>query len=165
VASLQALIALIKLFYVHNDVSLLFDVAIFGVISTLNFIGGFKGIKFSKEILTSDCRIMDRYRKINSYIITLVYNGILFIINVASGMDAFWFIILVGAVAVGIFDLIGIRNFAIKNSAEIEQYESGESGESVVKNKKCRMCNTIYTASQNFCPGCGSSLYEETAEE
>jgi len=164
VASLQALIALIKLFYVHNDVSLLFDIAVFGVISTLNFIAGFKGIKFSKEILTSDCRIMDRYIQINSYIITLIYNGILFIINVAYGMDAFWFIVLLGALAVAVFDLIGIRNFAIRNSAEIMKYESEGSEESVVKNKKCRMCNKIYTASQNFCPGCGSSLYGEATE-
>ena len=165
VASHQALIALIKLFYVHNDASLLFDVAIFGVISTLNFIAGFGGIRFSKEILTSDCRIMDRYRSIGGYISVIVYNGILFVINVAFGIDAFWFIVSIGAVTIGIFDLVGIRNFAIKNSDVIVKYESGGSEGSVVKNKKCRMCNTIYTASQNFCPGCGSSLYGETTED
>ena len=33
------------------------------------------------------------------------------------------------------------------------------------KNKKCRMCSTVYTGSLYACPSCDSSLYEETTEE
>jgi RNA polymerase subunit RPABC4/transcription elongation factor Spt4 len=163
-ASLEALIALILLFNVHDDFKFLIYAVLFGVFSTIDFLTGFRGIKFSKEMLTSTCGIMERYRKINDYISSLVIDGIFFIYCVYADVHALLYIIAVGGLVLSLFRLIRIRNFALKNSAEIMKYESRETGESVFKNRKCRMCNTMYTASQNFCPGCGSSLYEETTE-
>ena len=43
-------------------------------------------------------------------------------------------------------------------------YTTIRDSETTKKNKKCRMCNTIYTGSLFACPACGSSLYEETDE-
>jgi len=44
-------------------------------------------------------------------------------------------------------------------------YTTIREAETTKKNKKCRMCNTIYTGSLLACPVCSSSLYEETTEE
>jgi len=44
-------------------------------------------------------------------------------------------------------------------------YTTIRDRETTVKNKKCRMCETIYTGSLMACPSCGSALYEETTED
>jgi hypothetical protein len=44
-------------------------------------------------------------------------------------------------------------------------YTTIRDTETTVKNKKCRMCDTIYTGSLMACPSCGSALYGETSEE
>jgi uncharacterized paraquat-inducible protein A len=45
------------------------------------------------------------------------------------------------------------------------RYKTIRDTETTLKNKKCRMCNAVYTGSLLECPSCGSSLYEETSEE
>jgi RNA polymerase subunit RPABC4/transcription elongation factor Spt4 len=42
-------------------------------------------------------------------------------------------------------------------------YTTIRDRETIVRSKKCRMCDTIYTFSLTSCPSCGSFLYEETA--
>jgi len=44
-------------------------------------------------------------------------------------------------------------------------YTTIRDRETTVKNKKCRMCETIYTGSLMACPSCGSALYGETTED
>jgi len=44
-------------------------------------------------------------------------------------------------------------------------YTTIRDSETTGKNKKCRMCNTLYVGSLNGCPHCGSYLYEETTED
>jgi len=43
-------------------------------------------------------------------------------------------------------------------------YTTIRDTETTVKNKKCRMCNAIYSGSLSQCSSCGSYLYEETTE-
>jgi len=44
-------------------------------------------------------------------------------------------------------------------------YTTIRQTETTKKNKKCRMCNTLYTGSLISCPCCSSFLYEETTED
>ena len=43
-------------------------------------------------------------------------------------------------------------------------YTTISDTETTKKNKKCRMCNAIYSGSLSQCSSCGSYLYEETTE-
>ena len=126
VASFQALLVLISIIdileYYYDRETLIFTLSL-GVISVLNFIEGIKGLIFSKSLLNSCSDIMEQYESITPFITTLVWNIIIFIINFVN-FDGFWFFVMSCAVTVSIFDLAGIRNFAVNNRAEIEAYEA-----------------------------------------
>jgi ribosomal protein L37E len=126
VASFQALLVLINIIdileYYYDRETLIFTLSL-GVISVLNFIEGIKGLKFSKSLLNSCSDIMEQYESITPFITTLVWNSIIFIINFIN-FDGFWFFVMSCAVAVSVFELAGVRNYAINNKTEIKAYEA-----------------------------------------
>lgn len=92
-------------------------------VSALNFVAGFKSLKFSKEILIQPNGILKRYSNINPFIGAIVYNGILLVINLID-VSILGIIITALAVGVSIYDLIVIRNFVMENQDELRQLET-----------------------------------------
>ncbi|MCL2444201.1 MAG: hypothetical protein FWD13_12170 [Treponema sp.] len=62
-----------------------------------------------------------------------------------------WFIVL------GFASLIPGLGIALWAGSKNDNYTKR-----IDNNKKCRQCNKIYSNSGQFCPNCGSSLYEGT---
>ena len=130
VASFQAMAAIYYLNLiakVYNPEDAITGAVFFGALSAINLYTGIKGINFSNKILSYSCGpIMTRYKSIVQYIITIAYNGVLFIVCITDE-DSLAFVIL-AAVGFAIFDLVGVRNFAMNNSTEISAYEEAFSG-------------------------------------
>jgi hypothetical protein len=133
VASLQAIFVLYAIYEVSvyhlimEDVAeALLGTAFLGIISILNFVCAYKDFKFSKSILGPDLpnNIIGRYENAGGHAAPLVWNGVLFILCIFGGLEALLLTFLVAnAVAVSIFNLVGVRNYAMENREEIEEYE------------------------------------------
>jgi RNA polymerase subunit RPABC4/transcription elongation factor Spt4 len=187
VASLQALLALLNIvsyFTYRNTFDLIWGFILAGI-SALNFRAGFSYIKFSREILVRRISIINSYIKINPFLFSLIYNGIILLIIIIEGgrQNVFWFIIMALAVASSIFRLVGIRNFALKNIDEITAFEatlqnmnaaqSGNSsqllqgnvsGVDANKNKRiCQKCKKEVDEGYSGCPHCGFNFSKDTS--
>ena len=86
------------------------------------FIGGLQSLKFSREITIKPAGILKRYQNINPFVGGIVYNGILFLIN-RIDLSVLGIMITASAVGMSIFDIVGIRNFAMENQPELELLE------------------------------------------
>ncbi|MDL2236582.1 zinc ribbon domain-containing protein [Christensenellaceae bacterium OttesenSCG-928-K19] len=100
-----------------------FDISglIFLGIGALNLWSAYNSFKFSKRILGEPVGILLRYEKIVAFVITLVYNLIIFIIGLVE-INAFAIIIGLFAVVVSALD-IRLRSFVLQNREELAQLE------------------------------------------